>query len=133
MNKDDIEPLENLLDEIRNIDGFPIAEDEDILELSDPPYYTACPNPYINDFIKEYGTPHDSEIDDYEKKPFVGDVSEGKTDPVYMAHTYHTKVPHKAIEKFIEHYTEEDDIIFDGFCGSGMTGVATQNLNRNII
>ncbi|PTX17336.1 DNA methylase [Halanaerobium congolense] len=133
MNKEDIKPLEELLDEVRDIDGFPIADDEDILKLSDPPYYTACPNPYINDFIKKHGTPYDPETDDYEIKPFVGDVSEGKTDPVYMAHTYHTKVPHKAIEKFIEHYTEKNDIIFDGFCGSGMTGVAAQNLNRNII
>jgi DNA modification methylase/DNA-directed RNA polymerase subunit RPC12/RpoP len=133
LNKDDITPLEELLDEVRDIDGFPIADDQDILKLSDPPYYTACPNPYINYFIEEHGTLYDPETDDYERKPFVGDVSEGKTDPVYMAHTYHTKVPHKAIEKFIEHYTEENDIIFDGFCGSGMTGVATQNLNRNII
>ena len=27
---------------------FPWAEDEDILRLSDPPYYTACPNPFVN-------------------------------------------------------------------------------------
>ena len=27
--------------EFRKIDGFPIGEDEDILALSDPPYYTA--------------------------------------------------------------------------------------------
>ena len=32
------------------IEGFPIGEDEDILALSDPPYYTACPNPWIGDF-----------------------------------------------------------------------------------
>jgi hypothetical protein len=25
--------------------GFPIGSDEDILRMSDPPYYTACPNP----------------------------------------------------------------------------------------
>lgn len=31
--------------EFRKIEGFPIGEDEDILKLSDPPYYTACPNP----------------------------------------------------------------------------------------
>jgi hypothetical protein len=32
--------------------GFPIGSDEDIPALSDPPYYTACPNPFIADFIK---------------------------------------------------------------------------------
>ena len=31
--------------EFRKIEGFPIGEDEDILALSDPPYFTACPNP----------------------------------------------------------------------------------------
>ena len=29
--------------EFRKIEGFPIGKDEDILALSDPPYYTACP------------------------------------------------------------------------------------------
>ena len=27
--------------------------------------------------------------------------------------------------KYILHYTKPGDIIFDGFCGSGMTGVAS--------
>ena len=31
----------------RKIDGFPDGRDEDILLLSDPPYYTACPNPFV--------------------------------------------------------------------------------------
>ena len=43
--------------ELRKIEGFPIGADEDILALSDPPYYTACPNPFIGDFIKHYGKP----------------------------------------------------------------------------
>ena len=28
--------------------------------------------------------------------------------------------------RYILHYTEPGDIVFDGFCGSGMTGVAAQ-------
>lgn len=126
-------PLSELLDSVRHIEGFPIAKDEDILKLSVPPNYTACPNPYINDFIEKYGKVYDPKTDDYEKTPFVGDVSEGKNDPIYNAHSYHTKVPHKAIMKYIEHYTDQGDIVFDGFCGSGMTGVAAQMLNRNAI
>jgi 16S rRNA G966 N2-methylase RsmD len=35
--------------------------------------------------------------------------------------------------KYIEHYTEPGDIVFDGFCGSGMTGVAAQLLDRRAI
>ena len=46
------EELRKKLPELRLIEGFPIGEDDDIIALSDPPYYTACPNPWINDFIK---------------------------------------------------------------------------------
>ena len=114
------------LDKVRHIEGFPIGKDEDIIALSDAPYYTACPNPFIEDFIRENGTPYDEETDDYHREPFAADVSEGKTDPIYMAHTYHTKVPHKAIMKYIMHYTNPGDIVFDGFCGTGMTALAAE-------
>ncbi|WP_270838225.1 DNA methyltransferase [Mitsuokella multacida] len=115
------------LDKVRNIEGFPIGTDEDIIALSDAPYYTACPNPFIQEFIEENGTPYDEETDDYHREPFAADVSEGKTNPIYMAHTYHTKVPHKAIMQYILHYTKPGDIVLDGFCGTGMTGVAAQS------
>ncbi|GBD96921.1 MAG TPA: DNA methylase [Nitrospirae bacterium] len=111
--------------EFRKIEGFPIGEDEDILALSDPPYYTACPNPFIEDFIEQYGKPYDPDVP-YSKEPFAADVSEGKYDPIYKYHPYPTKVPHKAIMRYILHYTEPGDIVFDGFCGTGMTGVAAQ-------
>lgn len=114
------------IDKVRHIEGFPIANDEDIIALSNPPYYTACPNPFIEDFIKEHGKPYDEATDDYHREPFAADVSEGKNDPIYNAHSYHTKVPHKAIMRYILHYTEPGDIVFDGFCGTGMTGVAAQ-------
>ncbi|MXX40497.1 MAG: site-specific DNA-methyltransferase, partial [Gemmatimonadetes bacterium] len=112
--------------EFRKIEGFPIGEDEDILALSDPPYYTACPNPFIEDFIKHYGKPYDPIIDNYHREPFASDVSEGKNDPIYNAHSYHTKVPHKALMRYILHYTQPGDLVLDGFCGTGMTGVAAQ-------
>ncbi|MHC0068408.1 DNA methyltransferase, partial [Nostoc sp. UIC 10890] len=116
--------------EFRQIEGFPIGEDEDILALSDPPYYTACPNPFIEDFINYWNLEKDnnssSETDESHREPFAADVSEGKNDPIYNAHSYHTKVPHKAIMRYILHYTEPGDIVFDGFCGTGMTGVAAQ-------
>src|SRR5216684_999852 len=111
--------------EFRKIEGFPRGDDEDILALSDPPYYTACPNPFIADFIKYYGRPYDPDIP-YSREPFAADVSEGKNDPIYNSHSYHTKVPHKAIMRYILHYSEPGNIVFDGFCGSGMTGVAAQ-------
>jgi predicted RNA-binding Zn-ribbon protein involved in translation (DUF1610 family) len=62
----------------------------------------------------------------YSREPQTIDVSVGKTDPIYKAHSYHTKVPHLAIVPSILHYTEPGDIVLDGFGGSGMTGVAAQ-------
>ena len=115
------------IDKVRNIEGFPIGTDEDIIALSDAPFYTACPNPFIEDFIKEYGTPYDEATDDYHREPFAADVSEGKSDPIYMAHSYHTKVPYRAIRRYIMHYTDPGDIVLDAYCGTGMTGVAAQS------
>jgi len=136
--------------EFRAIEGFPIGEDEDILALSDPPYYTACPNPFLPEIVERWqaehaelraclGLPDDSHNNGdpqspianlqspiYHREPFAADVSEGKTDPIYKVHTYHTKVPQKAIMRYILHYTDPGDIILDGFCGTGLTGVAAQ-------
>ncbi len=145
-----------VLDQLRHIEGFPIGEDEDLHALSDPPHYTAYPNPHLPEIIARWqaeraqlratlGLPNDSADNNlqpptsnfqsptYHREPYVADVSEGKNDPIYNAHSYHTKVPYKAIMHFIEHYTEPGDVVFDGFCGTGMTGVAAQMLGRRAI
>lgn len=111
--------------EFRATPGFPAATDDAIVEMSDPPFYTACPNPFIEDFVRLHGKPYGPE-GAYEREPFSVDVSEGKYDALYRAHPYHTKVPHLAIVPSILHYTNPGDIVVDGFCGSGMTGVAAQ-------
>jgi hypothetical protein len=127
--------------EFRKIEGFPIGTDEAIMAVSDPPYYTACPNPFLEQILQEWqlerrelrsemGLPNEDTLPEgmksYHREPFAADVSEGKNDPIYNAHSYHTKVPHKAIMRYILHYTDPGDIVFDGFCGTGMTGVAAQ-------
>ncbi len=110
--------------EFRKIEGFPIGEDEDILALSDPPYYTACPNPFIVDFIKQYGKRYDPDVP-YSREPFAEDVKANKRHAFYIAHSYHTKVPHEAIVRYVLHYTQPGDVVLDGFSGSGMTGLGT--------
>jgi len=154
--------LDRLRDHLRDpafraIEGFPIGDDQAILALSDPPYYTACPNPFLPEILAcwqaertqlraRLALPDDS-VDNgglqpptsnfqlptsnlqpptYHREPFASDVSEGKNDPIYNAHSYHTKVPHKAIMRYVLHYTDPGDVVFDGFCGTGMTGVAAQ-------
>ena len=123
--------LRKKLPELKKMEGFPIGEDEDIIALSDPPYYTACPNPWLNDFIAQWEE-EKKELEkqglrspDFEvEEPYAADVSEGKNEPIYNAHSYHTKVPHKAIIRYLLHYTMPGDIVYDAFSGSGMTGVA---------
>ncbi|HCH5614388.1 TPA: DNA methylase [Vibrio parahaemolyticus] len=108
--------------EFRAIEGFPIGSDEAILELSDPPYYTACPNPFLDDVVHLAGAKQ------VENKivttPSSDDIKVGKNDPAYNAHSYHTKVPHQAIVKTIIHYTNAGDLVLDAFSGSGMTALA---------
>ena len=45
--------------EFRKIEGFPIGTDEAILALSDPPYYTACPNPFLEELPADNAKPYD--------------------------------------------------------------------------
>ncbi len=127
--------LRTKLPGLKKIEGFPIGEDEDIINLSDPPYYTACPNPWLNDFIAEWEKEKENikgrRNDFYVDEPYFYDVSEGKYDPMYMYHPYPTKVPHKAIMKFILHFTQPGDIIYDGFAGTGMTGVAARMCDKS--
>lgn len=125
------ERLREKLPELRQMEGFPQGEEEAILALSDPPYYTACPNPFLEEMIAEWEADKkrlqgEKREEDYHREPYAADVSEGKNDPIYNAHSYHTKVPHKAIMRYLLHYTEPGDIVFDGFAGTGMTGVAAQ-------
>ena len=75
--------------EFRGQDGFPQGSDDAILNMSDPPYYTACPNPWLAEFVEQYGTPYDHGAA-YAREPMAVDVSIGKSDAVYKAHSYHT-------------------------------------------
>lgn len=125
------EELRKKLPELRKIEGFPIGEDDDIINLSDPPYYTACPNPWLNDLVNQWEEEkkqleaEGKRSKDFEvTEPYASDISVGKNDPIYTAHSYHTKVPHKAIMRLLAHYTQPGDIVYDGFAGTGMTGVA---------
>jgi len=80
----------------------------------------------VTEFIAKHRRPYDPSVDDYDCPPFAADIMEGKNDPIYNAHSYHTKVPPRSIIPYILHYTQPGDLILDPFCGSGMTGVAVQ-------
>lgn len=60
-------------------------------------------------------------------------MSASKGSSAYQVHTYPTKVPPTAIEPFIEASTQPGGTVLDPFCGSGMTGLAAQNIGRSAI
>ena len=130
--------LREKLPELRQIEGFPIGSDEDIIRLSDPPYYTACPNPWLNDFIDEWEREKQQleaegkrKADFEVKEPYAMDIKARKNHPIYNAHSYHTKVPHEVIMRYLLHYTQPGDIVVDNFCGTGMMGVATNEISKS--
>ena len=102
--------LRKKLPELRHIEGFPIGSDDDIINLSDPPYYTACPNPWLNDFIAEWEE-EKFQLEAEGKRqsnvvvtePYSFPIEVGKNSAIYNAHTYHTKVPHEIIMRYILH------------------------------
>ena len=58
------------------------------------------------------------------------EISVKRSDSVYNAHAYLTKVPVTAVAPFIEAFTEPGAIVLDMYGGSGMTGVAAAMVGR---
>lgn len=105
----------------RKIEGFPIGEDEDILALSDPPYYTACPNPFLSDYVNWWKCKNSPPSRVSPKiSPYTADIIATMRDPILNLHAYHTKVPPKALASLILNYTKPGDLILDAYAGSGM-------------
>jgi hypothetical protein len=102
--------------------GMPIGDSDAIIRMSDPPFFVASANPFLARLIPSRSDASNNQVE----SPYTADVSEGKSDPIYLAHGYHTKVPHRAIIRYILHYTQPGDVVLDGFAGTGMTGVAAQ-------
>ena len=119
--------LADALPALRSLEGCPHGDADTLLACSLPPAYTACPNPFIADLLPDL--PQAPAVEE----PFASDVSYGRTDPLYVAQIYHTKVPPQAIARYIEHYAPPGGVVFDGFCGSGMTGLAARLTGRRAI
>src|SRR5260370_31846931 len=68
----------------------------------------------------------DELVDDRPVKPTAANFhTVSRAGAVYGAHAYHTKIPAEAIEPHLLRYTEPGELVFDPFCGIGMTGVAS--------
>ena len=64
----------------RDAEGFPLGDDGDVLSLSDPPYFTSCPNPFFGEVIEHFGRPYDP-AEEYNCEPFAADVAASRTTP----------------------------------------------------
>lgn len=116
--------------------GFPRGATERILERSSPPYYTACPNPFMEALVSEWRARYPavrdaaSQTDAPQVAPNrLGSptfVPSTKTGSSYLLHTYHSKIPPSTLASLIHHHCMTGDVILDPFAGSGMTGVAAQ-------
>jgi 16S rRNA G966 N2-methylase RsmD len=56
-----------------------------------------------------------------------------RTDPIYNAHGYLTKVPVDAITPYISTFTKPGEVVVDMFAGSGMTAVAARIAGRSAV
>jgi len=79
--------------------------------------------------------PVKSDSGNYGKERNIGSVWEHcKISSHHKEGTKHpTQKPIKFLERFVETYSNEKDLILDPFMGSGTTGVACKNLNRDFI
>ena len=51
--------------QLRETPGFPDATDDAILAMSEPPYYTCCPNPFVPALVKEFAASRSTPGEDY--------------------------------------------------------------------
>lgn len=70
-------------------------------------------------------------IGKYYTKKYTHNVWEFPVDSGGKGHS--AVFPIKLPELCLEHFTKEEDVVLDPFAGSGTTGVACKNLNRNYI
>lgn len=68
---------------------------------------------------------------DYHSLSKVYTSSINKKDKALYKHP--TVKPIPLLEKYIKNHTKENDVVLDMYMGSGSTGVACKNLNRNFI
>jgi site-specific DNA-methyltransferase (adenine-specific) len=119
-----------------NANRMPLRAHEDILIFyKELPLYNPQKTPG-----KPYVQKRGSASDVYRGKDLSVTVSDGARYPLSWTEfkrdkdkTHPTQKPVALFEYLIKTYTDEGDLVLDNVAGSGTTGVACQNLNRNFI
>ncbi|SRR6266545_119295 len=99
----------------------PFYSGEILSRFPDTPALTKACDPASDDLL---GVP---------EVPLKREIRGAKSTPVYLAHSYPTKIPPEAIIPYIEHYTAPGQTVLDPFAGSGMTGVAACLAGRHAL
>jgi DNA modification methylase len=52
---------------------------------------------------------------------------------MYLMHKYWARKPHNVVGEYIDHYSEEGELVLDPFCGSGVTAIEALRRKRKAI
>jgi len=53
--------------------------------------------------------------------------------PMYLMHKWWARKPHNVVGEYIKHYSKENEIVLDPFCGSGVTAIEAVKFKRKTI
>ncbi|WP_052380406.1 DNA methyltransferase [Paenibacillus camerounensis] len=101
-------------------------------KLSRPPFYSTDKNKYINEILYANGNEDRSVVssDCPNWSPYDKPIESKRSGPVYNMHSYPTKIDYKSIIRYILYYTKPGDVVFDGFSGTGSTGLAALSCEK---
>ena len=65
--------------------------------------------------------------------PILEEIKANSHTPQYRMHKYYARRPYNVFSNLIAHYTNENDVILDPFCGGGVTVFESLKLKRNAV
>ena len=60
-------------------------------------------------------------------------ISAQRHTSMYLMHKYWARKPHNVVAEYIEHYSKENDLVLDPFCGSGVTFLEALRYRRKAV
>jgi len=60
-------------------------------------------------------------------------ISAKRHTPMYLMHKYWARKPHNVVAEYIRHYSKENEVVLDPFCGSGVTLIEALRYRRKAI
>jgi hypothetical protein len=52
---------------------------------------------------------------------------------LYLIHRYRARKPHNVVCEYVRHYSKENDMVMDPFCGSGVVAIEAISMGRKVI